>query len=251
MRTKIYQEIGKEDLNHPIAIIGLPGIARVGKLAVVRMIVELNAKRIMDIFPYDFPAWIIVGKDGVARPLKSSIFFYRGYNRDFFFLTGDAQPLSPVGLHKFSKFIVQKFHELGCELIIALAAFSTGKVPEQPKIHVAATNENLLNQFLEYENTVLFNGGTITGANGLIPAYGKLYYDIDGVVLLAETYENLKMDPKASEVLVNMLNTKLKLNIDTSKINLNDRRLREFFERIDIEEEEKIQEPGKDRTYIT
>ena len=70
-------------------------------------------------------------------------------------------------------------------------------------------------------------------------------------MLLAETYENLKMDPKASEVLVNLLNDKFSFQIDVSKINLNDRRLREFFERIDIEEEEKIEEPGKERTYIT
>jgi len=251
MRTKIYQEVKGEDLNHPIVIVGLPGIARVGKLAVVRMIVELNAKRIMDIFPYDYPAWVIVGKDGVARPLKSSIFLYKGKDRDILFLTGDAQPLSPVGLHEYSKFIVQKFSELGCELIIALAAYSMGRVPEQPKIHVAATNEKLLKQFLDYDSAVLFNGGTITGANGLIPAYGKAYYDIDGVVLLAETYENLKMDPKASEALVNLLNDKLDLQIDVTKIDLNDRRLREFFERIDIEEEEKIKEPGKERTYIT
>lgn len=251
MRTKIYQEVKRGDLNHPVAIVGLPGIARVGKLAVVRMIVELNAKRIMDIFPYDYPAWIVVGKNGVARPLKSSIFLYKGKDRDFLFLTGDAQPLSPVGLHEYSKFIAQKFHEFGCELTIALAAYSMGRVPEQPKIHVAATSEELLKQFLSYDNAVLFNGGTITGANGLIPTYGKVYYGIEGAVLLAETYENLKMDPKASEVLVNLLNDKFSFQIDVTKINLNDRRLREFFERIDIEEEEKIEELGKERTYIT
>jgi len=251
MRTKIYQEIKRENLNHPIAIVGLPGIARVGKLAVVRLIVELNAKPVMDIFPYDYPAWIVVGKNGVARPLKSSMFLSKGKYRDFIFLTGDAQPLSPLGLHEYSKYIAQKFHELGCELIIALAAYSMGKVPEQPKIHVAATDEKLLKQFLDYGNAVLFNGGTITGANGLIPVYGKTYYGVDGVVLLAETYENLKMDPKASETLVTLLNDKLNLHIDVSKINLNDRRLREFFERIDIEEEEKIEELGKERAYIT
>jgi len=79
-----------------------------------------------------------------------------------------------------------------------------------------------------------------------------VYYGIEGAVLLAETYENLKMDPKASEVLVNFLNDKFSFQIDVTKINLNDRRLREFFERIDIEEEEeKIEEPGKERTYIT
>ncbi len=245
MRIKVLKEIDPSTLRDPIAIVGMPGIARVGKLAVISLIVGLGAEKIMEVFPYDFPAWVIVNKNGVSKLLRSAFFIWRGEDRDIFFLTGDAQPISPHGLYQFTKFVAETFHNWGCKLIISLAAYSMFRIPKTPRVHVAATSDELLEYFSEHRNAVKYQGGTITGANGTIPVFCKTLFGIDGVALLAETHENLRLDPNASRALVELLNDKLELNLDLVELERKIRGLKDLSDLLGIDEEESPEERGK------
>ena len=60
--------------------------------------------------------------------------------------------------------------------------------------------------------------GVINGANGVIPAWANLKYGIDGVCLLAETVPLLRLDPRASKLIVEVLNDRFNIKADVSEL---------------------------------
>ena len=255
-------DLMKKDFKNPICILGMPGIADVGKFAIDSLIGQLNAQSFMDFIFDDYPAGAIVDDSLLSAP-KAEILFWKDPNnaRDIILITADAQSLTPKGIYKISDFLSEIINEYGIKLIIALGAYpvSSRKLNSKiPRIYVSSTNRQLLEDFRLKNHCEKIQKGVIIGANGLIPTLAKARFNIDGLVLLAET-DNVAMineditDLKASITLLEMLKTSFTLpikkkysldNIDSITKNLQNKRDQlekdlDSFQFVDAEDKKK------------
>ena len=215
-------ELSNSDFINPICFLGMPGIADVGKFALDSLIGQLNAKNYMDIIFDDYPAGAIVDDSILSAP-KAEILYWKDSEklRDIILITADAQSLTPKGIYKISNFLTDIIFQCGIRLIIALGAYpvSSRKISTKiPKIYISSTNREILENYLNQNKCEKIQKGVIIGANGLIPTLAKARFDIDGLVLLAET-DNIAMvnedvtDLKASITLLEMIKKSFTLPI--------------------------------------
>ena len=235
-------KFSKNDFINPICIIGMPGIADVGKFALDSLVGQLKAQNYMDIIFDDYPAGAIVDDSLLAAP-KAEILIWKDPQkiRDIMLITADAQSLTPKGIYKISNFLTEIIAKSGIELIIALGAYPVNNKnlnSKIPKIYATSTNRKLLDKYLNENQCEKILKGVIIGANGLIPTLAKARFNIDGLVLLAET-DNIAMvneditDLRASISLLDMIKKSFTLpikkkysleNIDDITKNLQEKR---------------------------
>jgi len=216
-------DLTQKDFINPVVILGMPGIADVGKFAIDTLIGQLGAQNYMDIIFDDYPAGAIVDDSLLSAP-KAEILFWRDpqENRDILLITADAQSLTPKGIYKISNFLTEIIYNCGIKLIIALGAYPVNgnKLNNKiPRIFASSTSKELLSTFLEKNNCERIQKGVIIGANGLIPTLAKARFNTDGLVLLAET-DNIAIvneditDLKASITLLERVKESFNLPIE-------------------------------------
>lgn len=255
-------DFNEDEFVDPICILGMPGIADVGKFAIDSLIGQLDAKNFMDFIFDDYPAGAIVDDSLLSAP-KAEILYWKDPNRlrDIFLITADAQSLTPKGIYRISNFLTEIIYQCKIKLIIALGAYpvNSRKINSKiPKIYASSTDRELLANFITKNNCEKIQKGVIIGANGLIPTLAKARFNLDGIVLLAET-DNIAMineditDLKASITLLEMLKKSFTLpikkkysldNIDDITKNLQDKRDQlekdlNTFEFVDTEDKRK------------
>ncbi|WEU40424.1 MAG: PAC2 family protein [Candidatus Odinarchaeum yellowstonii] len=215
-KIKQLLKVDSETLKNPIAIVGMPGIANVGKNVVLTCVEYLKAEKILEIFFPDFPAQVLVDANSTLSIPSATVYYYKGRDveRDLFFLTGDYQPSTTKGIYEFSERAAKIFYNFRVKLIIAAGAFMTNTQVLTPKIHVSATTPETLRLFLSYKDAVIMDYGTISGANGLIPVIAYKRFGIEGACLLADTNPLGMIDPLASKTIIELLNEVFNLNID-------------------------------------
>ncbi|MHA1784930.1 MAG: PAC2 family protein [Candidatus Helarchaeota archaeon] len=212
----------------PLVLIGFPGIAMVGKFAMLSLIEQYKAETEPIFWAYydDMPAQAMVSLAAKMRLPRTTFYCIAGdkrketpLERDVIIITSDDQPVSSGGIYYFADFICKKCKEFGAEEIIATGAFVPEHItPGERIVHVSGTSERIIDFFLESETklTKLMNGGYIAGANGVTPAWGHIHYDMEGACLLAEAFPMLQRDPRASKSIFAVLNERYKLNADLS-----------------------------------
>lgn len=215
-----HMNLSLDSLNNPICILGMPGIADVGKFAVDQIIGLLKANIYLEIIFNDYPAGAIVDESLLSAP-KAEIIFWKdpSNKRDIFLVTADSQALNPRGIYKISDFIASLMNNLRIKLIISLGAFPTNNPTKSPSIYFSTTNKNYIEKFTINGICKKIKKGVIVGANGLIPTLIKARFNIDGIVFLAET-DNVAVindeitDLKASISLINLLKENFNLPIE-------------------------------------
>ncbi|TFG24435.1 MAG: hypothetical protein EU532_12565 [Promethearchaeota archaeon] len=257
-----HKDFPKGSFNNPICILGMPGIADVGKFALDSLIGQLDAENYMDFIFDDYPAGAIVDDSLLSAP-KAEILVWKDPKnlRDIILITADAQSLTPKGIYRISNFLTEIIHQCGIKLIIALGAYPVNNrklSTKIPKIFISSTNRDLLENFLANNHCDKIQKGVIIGANGLIPTLAKARFNIEGLVLLAET-DNVAMineditDLKASITLLELIKKSFALpikkkysleNIDDITKNLQSKRDQlekdlDTFELIDTEDKRK------------
>jgi len=262
IRVIKHGDFKEDEFIDPICILGMPRIADVGKFAIDSLIGQLDAKNFMDFIFDDYPAGAIVDDSILSAP-KAEILYWKDPNRkrDIFLITADAQSLTPKGIYRISNFLTEIIYQCNIKLIIALGAYpvNSRKINGNiPQIYVSSTNRELLVNFLTKNNCQKIQKGVIIGANGLIPTLAKARFNLDGIVLLAET-DNIAMvneditDLKASITLLEMLKKSFTLpikkkysldNIDNITKNLQNKRDQlekdlNTFEFVDTEDKRK------------
>ena len=217
-----HEDLSKEKFIKPLCILGMPGIADVGKFALDSLIGQLDAKNLMDIIFDDYPAGAIVDDSILSAP-KAEVLYWKDPNelRDIILITADAQSLTPKGIYRISNFLTEIIHQYGIALIVALGAYPINSrmiKSKIPNIFVSSTNRKILENYLLVTDCQKIQKGVIIGANGLIPTLAKARFNIDGLVFLAET-DNMAMineditDLRASITLLEMLKKSFTLPI--------------------------------------
>ncbi len=206
-------------LKEPIAIIGLPGIGNVGRVAAETLVDVINAQPMLRFYSDDFPARVFV-RDGISYFPSSVISLYRSAPdepHDLMILSADFQPATPKGVFEYADFITKEFNKLGVQSIFAMAAYESRyqdffeRYPNPPRIFTSSNSRELLDEILGIPGTVATEEGVINGANGVIPAWASSLYSIDGACLLGETLGVIKVDYRASREVLDTIRQVVKL----------------------------------------
>ncbi|MFX1340694.1 MAG: PAC2 family protein [Promethearchaeota archaeon] len=196
-------------LNSPIILIGWPGIALVGKLAISSIKDALKADLFLNIEFFDFPPKSTV-EEGLLEIPTAKVYYKSRNVHDFFILTADFQPQSAEGVFEFTQKFCEVMNTLTggtIEMYVSTGALVSDKITKEPKVHVCCTDKNIIESFLKLDNTTIMEGGIIAGANGILPAWAGNKGFAPGVCLLAETIPlpMMSLDPRASKALVKLL----------------------------------------------
>lgn len=210
MYKRRFVNLDGQSLKSPVAVIGLPGIANVGKVAIETLVHVLNAQHVMDFFSSDFPPRVIV-QQGIARVPKSTIHLYRAAPdepHDVLTITADFQPSSGSGVFEYADFVAGELSALKVKEIYALAAYEQEyneyfeSYPSPPRMYVSASSEQLLARISSIRGSVTTEEGIVVGANGIVPAWASSMYDMESACLLGETLGIIKADFRAAKKLL-------------------------------------------------
>ncbi len=221
-----FEKLEEDPLNNPLCIVGMPGIADIGKFAVDQLIGVLKAKKYCDIIFNDYPAGAIVENSILSTP-KAEILYYKDPKsiRDIVLVTADAQAMSPRGIYEISDYITSILYNLGIKKIVSLGAYPIQKGEREDscdkKVFVSTTHQDRIEKFLKNPEMEKLNKGVIIGSNGLIPTLAKARFNIEGAVLLAETDKSAVLndnftDLEASIYLLDLIGKHFHLPIESS-----------------------------------
>ncbi|MHA2281253.1 MAG: PAC2 family protein [Promethearchaeota archaeon] len=247
-------ELEKESIKNPIVLIGLRGMAHVAKLAITSIIESIDAKELLNIQYFDFSPKAIVEKGSLEIPTAK--LYYKAAKQeernDLFFLTASFQPQTPEGVFEFSKIFCEEMDKLTegkIEMYVSTGAMISDRVHDNPLVYVCGTDQNLVQSFLEFDNTKLYEDGIISGANGIIPAYAGSNKFAPGICLLAETIPLPMMtyDPRSSKALVSLLKEYLSLDMDFSKLNEKIKEMEHIFESFKQQADQFMKPPQDDK----
>ncbi|MHA1950815.1 MAG: PAC2 family protein [Candidatus Thorarchaeota archaeon] len=206
-------DLEESSLKSPIGIVGLPGIANVGKVAIETLTHVLDATHVIDFYSDDLPPRVIV-QQGISRCPKSTIHLYNAAPdepHDLLILTADFQPASGKGVFEYADYVGREFAKFGVKELFSLAAYEQGypeyfeQFPSPPRIYTSASSIDLLDRITESDGIVKIDEGAIVGANGIIPAWAASVYSMEGACLLGETIGVIKADYWAARSLLQKL----------------------------------------------
>jgi len=247
--VKKFFEISSEHIGKRICISALPGIGMTGKSAIDHFIKELNPQKYAELYTTDFPSHIIINDDGTINTPCITVYYVNNINEDgleLFFVTGDTQPNSVIGTNSLSEEIVKLLAESAVDFVISLAATPIMSPKKVPKVFLTFSSESVYQKFLEAGVKNKFVKGTITGMNGVIPGFAKTSYNIEGVVLLSETYPQFVRDLGASAALITVLNRYLNLNIDMSELEEQAQKTFDLYDKMrQRQREKKLRKPAE------
>jgi proteasome assembly chaperone (PAC2) family protein len=119
--------------NNPVLIIGLPGIASVGKIAIDYLSEELKSEKIAEFVSDKGPGFTIISDKNLVIIPKIELKYINQNKRDFFFLTGDYQPVNNSELQSLCRILIDFTKKLGIKQIITLGGIGLEEEPEKPK----------------------------------------------------------------------------------------------------------------------
>ncbi|MBU4534808.1 MAG: proteasome assembly chaperone family protein [Euryarchaeota archaeon] len=256
MKKTIINELEEVDLNQPIFIEALPGIGHVGKLAADHIIDELGATKFAEIYSPSFPPQVMVDEEGIIETMKNEFYYLKSAGeeeRDYLFLVGNTQGLSPEGQYEICGLILDMAENYGVKEIYTLGGLVTGQAVEKTKVFGAATNKELAEKLKEHNVTMRSADGGIIGASGLLLGMGTLR-GMQGACLMGET-PGYFIDAKAAKAMLNVLVKLLKLEVDTEKLDKRAEETRKMISKAQQMEQEMMErmtlKPGEeDLRYI-
>ncbi|MHA2034979.1 MAG: PAC2 family protein [Promethearchaeota archaeon] len=243
-----------EDIKNPIVLIGWPGIALVAKLAVTSTIESIDAKELLNIQYFDLSPKAIVEKGTLEIPTAK--LYYKATEKeegnDLFILTASSQPQTPEGVFGFSKIFCEEMKKIAGDKIkmyVSTGAMISDRVHDNPLVYICGTDPDLVQSFLKFENTKLYDSGYISGANGIIPAYAGSNNFAPGVCLLAETIPlpMMTIDPRSSKSLVSLLKDYFSIDMDFNKLNEKIKEMEHVFESFKKQADQFMAPPQDDK----
>ncbi|MEX2684049.1 MAG: proteasome assembly chaperone family protein [Candidatus Sigynarchaeota archaeon] len=201
-------------------ISGMAGICSVGRIAVDAIAAQFNAKLVASMYLDDLPAHVTIDENGRMNLPVVQLYLAKPVAQQAFLLvTSDYQPSSNTGMFNFVDSLMNYLIETNISLIISLGAFVVEQIPSDPKIFVSGTDEAVIAKFLaiDKKRTIRMENGLISGANGLIPAWGAML-GLPGICLLAETVPIVKRDPKAARLVIEVLSKHFVFPFDFTSI---------------------------------
>jgi uncharacterized protein len=240
-------------------VVGLPGMAYIGKLSVDYLIQQLKAEQIGEVYSQHFPPYVIIKEDGLVELLRNELHLFRDETgRDIVFLSGNSQAYSPEGQYEVSEKVLDWAIKNGVKRVYSVAALVTERQYDTPNVHATATSVALLEE-AKSSGALPLDHGLIGGENGLILGIAKKK-DVDGICLLAETHGyqaptgEYVIDPRAAKAALNVLTKILNIKVDMEPMEKQAMEMDEAFAKMaEIERRvrEEMTQSGKKPSYVT
>ncbi len=257
MKATYIKEIAKIEANNPVLIEGLPGLGLVGKIAIRYLIKQLKAQKFAYLYSPHFPYFVLVNKKGNVRLLRGAFYYVKntaGPN-DLIFFTGDSQSQTIEGQYEIADCMIDFSKKHKVKTIVTIGGYRM-EAKDKPKVIVAGTNQEILNQALNAGSTVSPSGSPIVGTAGLILGLAR-FQKINALCLLGETRGYLP-DPLASRSVLEVLKNMFSFNLDLAgldedivKADKMVTRLQKIEETRVLQAEETRKEEDKKTTYIS
>lgn len=228
----------KPKLKNPIFIEGLPGIGNVGRIAAGYLAEELGAEKFAELYSSHFMPFVLLHQSSEVHMLKNEFFYWKAKNkrqRDLIILIGDSQSVDPVGHYEIVETVLDFLEKFGVKEIITLAGLNVGRIVEKPRIVGAVTHKEVIKKYSKFgiDFEAGSRVGTIVGASGLFLGLGKVR-GMRGLCLLGETSGfPIIPDPKAAEVVLQVLTKILNVSIDMSRLNKKVEEMKEFIKKVE------------------
>jgi uncharacterized protein (TIGR00162 family) len=236
MEDAVVKILSKPKLRNPILIEGLPGMGYVGKLAAEHLVVQLHAKKFVELYSPYFPHHVAIEPDGTLRLLKNYFYHASSDGKDLIIVVGDAQAVSPEGHHKIVGKILDLAEQFGVKQIFTLGGFATGRYSKtKPKVIGVLSQPELIERYVGHGFTVEKGVGPILGASGLLIGMGKSR-GMEGVCLLGETH-GMMVDHNSAKAVLEVLVGILGIKVDMSNLEQRAKETERIIERIKKEME--------------
>ena len=195
MEQARFQLLSKPQLDSPIFVEGLPGFGNVGKTAGQLIIEFTHANVFAELYSPSFPDYVSVDKSGLAVPPKYDLHAATLGKTQFLIMSGDVQPSREdvVAHYLLCDTVLDFLAQYNCKFVVTMAGLTTPKPAGE--VYVAATSTDLAAKAVE-KGAVLYGGGRILGAAGLLLGLAKLR-NWEGMCLLGST-TGLKADREAA-----------------------------------------------------
>ncbi len=209
-------------LQNPILIEGLPGIGNVGKITADFLIEELKAKKLYSLFSYALPHSAFVNDDDLVELPRIEI-YYKKMQRgpDILILTGDVQPTTEESCYSFCDAVIGIAKDFNVREIVTTAGIGLQDVPEKPKVYITGNEKSLISSYAKKtaaQTRVHEVVGPIVGVSGILVGVAQMR-GLGAVTLLAETFGHpLYLGVKGAREILRVLNTKLGLKVDITKL---------------------------------
>jgi len=240
-------------------VVGLPGMAYIGKLSVDYLIQQFKAELIGEVYSMYFPPYVIIKEDGLVELLRNELHLFRDEaGRDIVFLSGNSQAFSPEGQYAVSEAVLDWAIENGVKRVYSIAALVTDRQFDVPNVFATATSVPLLEETKSHGAQTL-DHGLIGGENGLILGIAKKK-NVEGACLLAETHGyqaptgEYVIDPRAAKAALIVLTQILGLKVDMEPMEKQAIEMDEAFAKMaEIERRvrDEMSQSGKKPSYVT
>ena len=238
----------KKGIKAKRVIVGLPGIANVGKIAIDFMVESLKAEKVLEVESDSFPNSVFVNPENLVDLPKVVLYNHK----DLMFLTGDVQPLNEKDCYNFCEFLLDLLEETKCSEIITLGGIGLPRIPKKVKVYVTGNDRKVVKEYgKEASNEIFGVVGPIIGVTGLLIGL-SVKRKIKGVSLLAQTYGHPSyLGIKGSRELLDIINRKFKLKLNLNDLDKEIRELeKDFTEDAKIEKVKEEFVPGREMRYI-
>ncbi len=240
-------------------IVGLPGMAYIGKLSVDYLNQQLKAELIGEVFSHHFPPYVIIKEDGLVELLRNELNAFKDDGgHDIVVLSGNSQAFSPEGQYEVSEKVLDWAIENGVKRVYSVAALVTDRQFDIPNVYATATTKELLEEAKSH-GALTLDHGLIGGENGLVLGLaGKK--GVDGICLLAETHGyqaptgEYVIDPRAAKAALNVLIKLMKIKVDMEPMEKQAMEMDEAFAKMaEVERRvrEEMAQSGKRPSYVT
>jgi len=239
-------------LKSPYMVAGWPGMGNVALRAATYLREKLGAEEFGEIEPAGFfhPVGASIKGNVIEIPkFPKSKFYYWIDERslhDLLIFLGEAQP-SLEKEYEFACEILDLVGKFGVERIYTFAAMpSVMEHTAEPKVWGVVTHTPLAKDLEDY-GVSLMQEGQISGMNGLLLAVAK-EKGFQGICLLGELpYYTIQIEnPKSSKAVLEVLCKSLGIEIDTSELDYQAKRLQEEIGKfVDYFKLHEVHEPKK------
>ncbi|MDO8481191.1 MAG: PAC2 family protein [Nanoarchaeota archaeon] len=200
-------------------LVGLPGIANVGKVAVDFLIDELKAQKCYDFSSDSFPHSVFINEKNLIELPKIELYHARAKDKDFLLLGGDVQPPDERACYSFCREILEICQKQHCADIITLGGIGLQEPPEKPKVYISGNTRKSIEAYKEKNIHEELYGvvGPIIGVSGVL--LGMAPKETRAVCLLAETYGHpLYLGIKGAKELVKVLSKRFGFKVKLEKL---------------------------------
>ncbi len=194
------------EAENPVLIEGFPGIGLIGNIVTQHIINSEDYEQVGVIDLEELPPVAIIYDGVINLPIRI-------YEKNNFIVIVSDISVPNNSTNKFAKKLINWAKEINTKELVSIGGIRTMK-EEKNRVFSASYNKEGIESLKE--KTEIFSAGNIMGVSGSILSQAKIN-DLPAISLLGET-ERGQPDPKSAVSVIEVLNDRYGMEIETEKL---------------------------------